>query len=344
MARKPPLNRPCRRSTKGAAANMRDIVILGGGPTGLTAAIYTARANLKPLVIEGNQAGGQLMLTTKVENYPGFPEGILGPGLMQAMRDQAERAGAELLSEDAVGVDFSRRPFVVRTQSGQEVTARAVIIATGASAKMLGLPSEERFLGRGVSTCATCDGFFFRDRDVTIVGGGDTALEEALYLANLARSVTVVHRRAELRASKVLQDRASQHPKVQFIWNSDVVEILGNDKVTGVRLRNRVTGEITEHRTDGVFIAIGHRPSVDIFRGQLEINGDGYLVVHERRMSSVEGVFMAGDVHDHVYRQAVTAAGFGAMAAIEAARWLQVVGDERPEADRTARIKVAAVA
>ncbi len=323
--------------------NVRDIVILGGGPTGLTAAIYTARANLKPLVIEGSQAGGQLMLTTMVENYPGFPEGILGPELMQAMRAQAERAGAEFLTEDAVGVDFSRRPFVASTQSGQEVTARAVIVATGASAKMLGLPSEERFLGRGVSTCATCDGFFFRGRDVTVVGGGDTALEEVLYLASLARSVTVVHRRDELRASKVMQERALQHPKVRFIWNSEVAEIMGNDKVTGVRLRNRLTGETTEHSTDGVFIAIGHEPSVDIFRGQLEMNEDGYLIVHERRMSSVEGVFVAGDVHDHVYRQAVTAAGFGAMAAIDAARWLQTA-DEPLAADRTVRTQVAAVA
>ncbi len=318
------------------------IVILGGGPTGLTAGIYAARANLKPLVLEGSRAGGQLMLTTMVENYPGFPEGILGPELMQAMRAQAERAGTKLLSEDAVGADFSHRPFVIRTQSGQEVTARAVIVATGASAKMLGLPSEARFLGRGVSTCATCDGFFFRGRDVMVIGGGDTALEETLYLANLARSVTVVHRRNELRASKVLQDRAFQHSKVQFIWNSEVTEILGNDQVTGVRLRNRLTGETTEYRTDGVFIAIGHKPSVDVFRGQLEMNADGYLIVHERRMSSVEGVFVAGDVHDHVYRQAVTAAGFGAMAAIEAARWLQAAGDEPQETNQTARTLVTA--
>ncbi len=321
---------------------VRDIVILGGGPTGLTAGIYAARANLKPLVIEGSQAGGQLMLTTMVENYPGFPEGILGPKLMQAIRAQAERAGAELLSEDAVGADFSHRPFVVRTQSGQEVIARAVIVATGASAKMLGLPSEERFLGRGVSTCATCDGFFFRGRDVMVIGGGDTALEETLYLANLARSVTVVHRRNELRASKVLQDRAFQHSKVQFIWDSEVTAILGNDQVTGVRLRNRLTGETTEHSTDGVFIAIGHKPSVDIFRGQLQMNAEGYLIVHERRMSSVEGVFVAGDVHDHVYRQAVTAAGFGAMAAIDAARWLQAAGDEPRATNRTVRTLVTA--
>ncbi len=307
--------------------SVRDIVILGGGPTGLTAGIYAARANLKPLVIEGGQAGGQLMLTTMVENYPGFPDGIMGPELINAMRTQAERTGAEFISEDAAAVDFSRYPFVVRTQSGQEVTSRSVIVATGASAKMLGLPSEERFLGRGVSTCATCDGSFFRGRDVIVVGGGDTAMEEVLYLANLARSVTVVHRRNELRASKVMQERAFQHPKIRFVWNSEVVEILGDSKVTGVRLRNRLTGAITEHDTDGVFIAIGHKPNADIFRGQLEMNEDGYLIVHDRRMSSVEGVFVAGDIHDHIYRQAVTAAGFGAMAAIDAAHWLQQVGE-----------------
>jgi thioredoxin reductase (NADPH) len=321
---------------------MRNVIILGGGPAGLTAAIYAARANLRPLVIEGSQTGGQLMGTTMVENYPGFPEGILGPELMQAMRAQAERAGAEFVSEDAVSVDFSRRPFTVQTQSGQEVIAQAVIVATGASAKMLGLPSEERFLGRGVSTCATCDGFFFRGKDVIVIGGGDTAMEEALYLANLARSVTVVHRRNELRASKVLQDRASQRPNVRFIWDSEVAEILGTDKVTGVRIRNRRTGETTEQRADGVFIAIGHTPSVELFRGQLKMNEDGYLIVNERWMSSVEGVFVAGDVHDHVYRQAVTAAGFGAIAAIEAARWLQEVGDARGETDQMVRTLVTA--
>lgn len=322
--------------------NMRDIVILGGGPTGLTAAIYAARANLKPLVIEGSQAGGQLMLTTMVENYPGFLEGIMGPQLMEAMRAQAERAGAEFFSEDAVAVDFSRRPFVIRTQSGQEVRARAVIVATGASAKMLGLPSEERMLGRGVSTCATCDGFFFRGRDIVVVGGGDAAIEEALYLANLARSVTVVHRRDQLRATKIMQERAFQHPRIRFIWNTEVAEILGADKVTGVRLRDRLTGAITELRTDGVFIAIGHAPNAEIFRGQLEMDPNGYLVVRSRRMSSVDGVFVAGDVHDHIYRQAVTAAGFGAMAAIDAERWLRRIGRETLQAAYVAAVKAAA--
>ncbi len=320
----------------------REVVIIGGGSAGLTAAIYAARANLRPLVTEGSQAGGQLMLTSGVENYPGFVDGIQGPELMQAMRAQAERAGAELLSEDAVAVDFSRRPFVIRTQSGDEVTAHAVIVATGASAKMLGLPSEARLLGRGVSTCATCDGFFFRGRDVVVVGGGDAAIEEALYLANLARSVTVVHRRDQLRASKIMQERAFQHPKIRFIWNTEVAEILGDDKVTGVRLQDHVTGAITEHRVDGVFIAIGHTPNAEIFRGQLEMDPNGYIVTNDRRMSSVEGVFVAGDVHDHIYRQAVTAAGFGAMAAIDAERWLQRLGHEALDVDYAAVVEAVA--
>lgn len=302
---------------------MRQVVIIGGGPAGLSAAIYAARANLKPLVIEGSQAGGQLMLTTGVENYPGFAEGIAGPELMVAMRAQAERAGAEFLTEDVAAVDFADRPFRLRTQSGSDVAAEAVIVATGATATLLGLPSEARLLGRGVSTCATCDGFFFRNRDVIVVGGGDTAMEEALYLANLARSVTVVHRRDQLRASRIMQERAFAHPRIQFLWNAEVVEILGDERVTGIRVRDHQTGQSTERAADGVFIAIGHRPSIDMFRGHLKMDANGYLVVRERRMSSVEGVFVAGDVHDHVYRQAVTAAGFGAMAAIDAARWLQ---------------------
>ncbi len=312
----------------------RQVVIIGGGPAGLTAAIYAARANLRPLVIEGNQAGGQLMLTTEVENYPGFAEGVAGPELMAAMRAQAERAGAEFLTEDIATVDFSSRPFRLTTYTGTDVTAEAVIIATGATAKLLGLPSEARLLGRGVSTCATCDGFFFRNRDVVVVGGGDTAMEEVLYLANLARSVTVVHRRDQLRAARVMQDRAFAHPRIQFVWNTEVVEILGEERVSGLRVRDRRTGEITERAADGVFVAIGHRPTVDAFRGHLKMDDAGYLVVHDGRMSSVEGVFVAGDVHDHVYRQAVTAAGFGAMAAIDAARWLQ----------RAAPVAVAAAA
>ncbi len=306
--------------------DVRNVVILGGGPAGLTAAIYAARANLHPLVIEGGEAGGQLMLTTWVENYSGFADPIMGPDLMAAMRTQAERVGAEFVSEDATAVDLSQRPFRLTTQSGIELRARAVIVATGASAKMLGLPSEGRLLGRGVSTCATCDGFFFRNQDVVVVGGGDSAMEEALYLANMARSVMVVHRRDSLRASKIMQDRARKHPKIDFVWNAEVVEIVGDGKVRGVRLRDTHSGEVTERPIDGVFVAIGHRPNTEIFRGQVTMDANGYLVPQSGTMSSVAGVFLAGDVHDHTYRQAVTAAGFGCMAAMDAERWLQ--GDE----------------
>jgi thioredoxin reductase (NADPH) len=303
---------------------MRNIVILGGGPAGLTAAVYAARANLAPLVIEGAEAGGQLMLTTMVENYPGFEEGIMGPALMQTMRKQAERVGAEFISEDAAAVDFRSRPFAVTTASGQRVEARAVIVATGASAKMLGLPGEQRLMGRGVSTCATCDGFFFRNRDVLVAGGGDSAMEEALYLGNLAKSVTVVHRRDTLRASKIMQQRAFAHPKISFVWDTVIEDILGNGVVSGVRLKNLKSQEVSERPVDGVFVAVGHTPNTAVFKGQLELDAQGYVKVRERSSTSVEGVFAAGDVHDHTYRQAVTAAGYGCMAAIEAERWLQV--------------------
>lgn len=302
---------------------MRDIVILGGGPAGLTAAVYAARANLAPMVVEGAEAGGQLMLTTMVENFPGFEEGVMGPMLMQTMRKQAERVGAEFLPEDATAVDLSRRPFVITTQSRQRFEARAVIVATGASAKMLGLPGESRLMGRGVSTCATCDGFFFRNRDVIVAGGGDTALEEALYLGNLARSVTVVHRRDTLRASKIMQERAFAHPKISFFWNTVIEDILGNGVVTGVRLLDLKATRRFEHPVDGVFVAIGHQPNTAIFRGQLDLDDVGYIKLRERSFTGVEGIFAAGDVHDRTYRQAVTAAGFGCMAAIDAERWLQ---------------------
>jgi thioredoxin reductase (NADPH) len=304
---------------------MRNVIILGGGPAGLTAAIYTARANLAPLVLEGAEAGGQLMLTTAVENYPGFEEGVMGPALMQAMRKQAERLGVEFLTEDAVAVDFRRRPFGVGTASaaGTALQARSVIIATGASAKLLGLPGEMRLMGRGVSTCATCDGFFFKNRDVVVVGGGDTAMEEALYLGNLARSVTVVHRRDALRASKIMQDRAFAHPRIGFVWNSVVEDVLGDGVVSGVRLRNLQTNELVERAAAGVFVAIGHQPNTALFAGQLELDDQGYIKLRERSYTSVEGVFAAGDVHDHTYRQAVTAAGYGCMAAMDAERWLQ---------------------
>ena len=301
---------------------MRNIVILGGGPAGLTAAIYAARANLAPLVIEGGEAGGQLMLTTLVENYPGFEDAVMGPALMQATRKQAERVGAEFITEDATEVALGR-PFVVTTQSGQRIEARALIVATGASAKLLGLPGEGRLMGRGVSTCATCDGFFFRKRDVVVVGGGDSALEEALYLGNIAKSVTVLHRRDTLRASKIMQDRAFAHPAIRFMWDSVVEDILGDGVVSGVRLRNVKTDTQSEHKTDGVFVAIGHTPNTALFKGQLEMDENGYLKLRERSLTNIEGVFAAGDVHDHTYRQAVTAAGFGCVAAMDAERWLQ---------------------
>jgi thioredoxin reductase (NADPH) len=302
---------------------MRNIVILGGGPAGLTAAIYAARANLAPLVVEGGEAGGQLMLTTLVENYPGFEDAVMGPALMQATRKQAERVGAEFITEDAMEVALGRRPFVVTTQSGQRIEARALIVATGASAKLLGVPGEGRLIGRGVSTCATCDGFFFRKREVVVVGGGDSALEEALYLGNIAKSVTVLHRRDTLRASKIMQDRAFAHPAIRFMWDSVVEDILGDGVVSGVRLRNVKTGTQSEHKTDGVFVAIGHTPNTALFKAQLELDENGYLKLRERSLTNMEGVFAAGDVHDHTYRQAVTAAGFGCVAAMDAERWLQ---------------------
>ena len=302
---------------------MQNVVILGGGPAGLTAAVYAARANLAPLVIEGAEAGGQLMLTTLVENYPGFEEGIMGPALMQTMRRQAERVGATFISEDAAAADLEHWPFVITTTSHERFEARTVIVATGASSKMLGLPGEQRLLGRGVSTCATCDGFFFRNRDVIVAGGGDSAMEEALYLGNLAKSVTVIHRRDSLRASKIMQQRAFAHPKINFIWDTVIEDILGNGMVSGVRLQNVRTADRWEQPTDGVFVAIGHTPNTAIFRGQLDLNDQGYIVVRDRSRTNIDGVFAAGDVHDHTYRQAVTAAGFGCIAAIEAERWLQ---------------------
>jgi len=302
---------------------MRNIIVLGSGPAGLTAAIYTTRAGLSPLVLEGAEAGGQLMLTTEVENYPGFADPILGPDLIAKMRAQAQRVGAEFISEDAAQVDLSRRPFRITSQSGDAYEANALIIATGAKAKLLGLPGEQRLMGRGVSTCATCDGFFFRERNVIVVGGGDTAMEEALYLSKLAKSVTVVHRRDQLRASKILQQRAMGNPKISFVWSHTVADIVGDGKVSGVKLRDLRTDRVVERPTDGVFVAIGHKPNTDLFRGQLAIDDNGYIIRTRRSATSVEGVFAAGDVHDHTYRQAVTAAGYGCEAAIDAERWLQ---------------------
>jgi thioredoxin reductase (NADPH) len=306
-------------------ATVRKVLIIGSGPAGYTAAIYAARANLAPLMISGVQAGGQLMLTTHIENYPGFVDPVLGPELMETMRKQAERFGTDMLGEDVVAVDFSRRPFVVQTADAR-LEAQTVIVATGASAKMLGLPSENLLIGHGVSTCATCDGFFFKDQDIMVVGGGDSALEEALYLARLGRRVEVVHRRDTLRASKIMQDRAFAHPKIGFIWNSVVRDILdpAAGKVTGAILEDVLTGARSERKVDGLFVAIGHQPNTSLFSGQLDLLPSGYVRVEPgTTRTSVPGVFAAGDVQDAVFRQAVTAAGSGCMAALEAERWLE---------------------
>jgi thioredoxin reductase (NADPH) len=303
----------------------RNVIIIGSGPAGYTAALYAARANLRPLVLKGIEAGGQLMLTTDVENYPGFPEGILGPELMEVMEKQAARFDAEMLHQAATRVDLSERPF--RVWSGdQEWRARALIIATGAKARMLGVPGEEQLLGHGVSTCATCDGFFFRGQDLAVVGGGDSAMEEALFLTRFANKVTVIHRRDELRASKIMQDRAFGNEKVDFAWNSVVEKVLGNGSVNAVRIRNVDTDERRDLEVGGMFVAIGHIPNTSVFEDQLETE-NGYILVREpTTATSVEGVFAAGDVVDHIYRQAVTAAGMGCKAAIDAERFLEAHG------------------
>ncbi len=302
---------------------MRNIVIIGSGPAGLTAAIYAARANLSPLLIEGWQSGGQLTTTTEVENYPGFSKGIMGPELMKEMRGQAERFGTEFLTGDVSAVDLSQRPFRLTIDGEQTVEAEALILATGASALQIGLPNEHRLIGHGVSTCATCDGYFFRGQDLVVVGGGDSALEEATFLTKFARTVTVVHRRDKLRASKIMQDRAMKNEKISFAWNSVVEDILGQDLVTGVRLKNIVTGTSTNLACAGVFVAIGHRPNTDLFKGQLAMDEKGYLLTSQGTATSVAGVFAAGDVQDTKYRQAITAAGSGCMAAIDAERFLE---------------------
>jgi len=305
----------------------RDVIIIGSGPAGLTAAIYTARANLKPFVVEGLQAGGQLMLTTDVENYPGFPDGVIGPDLMAKFREQAERFGAEFVTADVEEVDFTSTPLRVRV-SGRDELARAVIVATGAQARMLGLSTEQNLLGRGVSTCATCDGFFFRGHEIAVVGGGDSAIEEANFLTKFADKVTLVHRRKELRASKIMQDRAFANPKIEFRWNSRVTGVKGSGRVEALELRDVETGADSELAVTGLFVAIGHDPNTKLFAGQVDLDDGGYIVtVPGSTVTSVPGVFAAGDVQDHVYRQAVTAAGSGCMAALETERYLETLGD-----------------
>jgi thioredoxin reductase (NADPH) len=317
------------------AAAVREVIIIGSGPAGLTAAVYAARANLAPLVIEGqpsstsDQPGGQLMLTSEIENFPGFVQGLAGPELMANMRAQAERFGAEYLTTKVNRVDFSSRPFRVWApdpSTGEDVEhrARSVIVSTGARSLMLGLEAEERLLSRGVSTCATCDGFFFRGQHIAVIGGGDSALEEALFLTKFGETVTVIHRRKELRASKIMQDRAFKNPRIRFIWDSVVTHISGETKVDGVHLHNVVTGEDSFLPVTGVFVAIGHVPNTDLFGGQLDMDEAGYLVTRPgSSATNIAGVFACGDVQDHTYRQAVTAAGTGCMAAIDAERWLE---------------------
>ena len=301
------------------------LLIIGSGPAGLTAAVYGSRANLEPIVIGGYVPGGQLMITTDVENYPGFPDGIQGPELMDLFRRQAERFGTRFADVDVERVDFSSRPFHVWA-GGTEYTADSVIVATGASALWLGLENETRLRGRGVSACATCDGFFFRGREVVVVGGGDTAIEEANFLTKFATKVTVIHRREQLRASKIMARRAFENPKIAFIWNSEVTDVLGDQVVEAVRLRDTTTDEVSDYPTQGLFLAIGYKPNTDAFRDWLDVDAKGYLVVRDETNSKVEGVFIAGDVHDHRYRQAVTAAGDGCKAAIDAERWLESQG------------------
>ena len=320
-------------------APIHDVLILGSGPAGYTAALYAARANLKPLLISGYQPGGQLTITLEVENYPGFRDGILGPELMEIMRDQAARFGTEIVTAEAERVDFSVRPLRVWAD-GKLYEARTVIIATGATAKLIGIPSESKYMGYGVSACATCDGAFFIDRRVMVVGGGDTAMEEANYLSRLCAEVIVVHRRDTLRASKIMQERALKNPKIRFIWDSEVVEVQGTEspnKVTGVRLRNLRTGAASEHPIDGLFIAIGHQPNTAFLRGQLPMDARGYLEVEPgSARTMIPGVFAAGDVADPVYRQAVTAAGTGCMAAIDAERWLEAQAHDAAPATQPA--------
>ena len=302
--------------------DVRDVIIIGSGPAGLTAAVYASRADLKPLMIEGFEAGGQLMLTTEVENYPGFIEGIMGPELMERMRSQAARFGTDYITDNVTSVDFTSRPFEVAT-TDRSFKARSVIISTGASAKMLGVPGEKELLGHGVSTCATCDGFFFRDQELLVVGGGDSALEEATFLTKFASKVTVVHRRNELRASKIMQQRAFDNPKIEFLWDTTITDLVGEGKLSGAKILNVKTGDESTISAGGVFVAIGHTPNTSLFEEQLELDGGYIKTAGDTTDTSVPGVFAAGDVVDYRYRQAVTAAGMGCQAAMDSERWLE---------------------
>jgi len=309
--------------------SVRNVIIVGSGPAGLTAAIYTARASLAPLVIEGepsstsDQPGGQLMLTTEVENYPGFPEGIMGPELMMNFRSQAERFGAEYVTEKATAVDFDARPFKVWVRE-TEYQAHSIIVSTGAKSLWLGLEAEQRLIGHGVSSCATCDGFFFRDQHIAVVGGGDSAIEEATFLTKFAAKVTIIHRRDELRASKIMQDRAFANPKIEFLWNHTVTELHGESSLEGAEVTNVLTGETSTLAVTGLFVAIGHQPNTELFKGVLDMEDSGYLITEPgSTRTNIDGIFACGDVQDHTYRQAITAAGSGCMAAIDAERWLE---------------------
>ncbi len=304
-------------------SNLHKVIIIGSGPAGLTAALYAARADLKPLVIAGLTYGGQLMLTTEVENFPGFPQGIMGPELMQNMVSQAERFGTTIIYEDATKVDFSAKPFKV-TVGEKEYQAESVIIATGASSLWLGLPSEEKFRGKGVSSCATCDGFFFKDKEIIVVGGGDAAMEEALYLTKFATQVTVLNRSEKLRASKIMQDRALANPKITVEFNKTIEEFMGDVKLASVKVKDLITGQSAERKIDGVFVAIGHKPNTEIFQGQISLDAKGYIVPTEHTKTNIDGVFVAGDVRDFRYRQAVSAAGMGCMAALDAEKYLHM--------------------